>query len=264
MIPEEDLIEVIHRSMDLIMSMESGPFIEPVITDKAVFIGDTHCAVDVTEKVFKSYSHFSKIVFLGDYVDRGNTGVENLAFILSRLIKQPDKIVILRGNHESPLVNERYGFLGEVLSKYGEDTYSKFTDLFSILPYATLVNGYLCVHGGIASKLKNIGEIKKLPLYDKIPGNPMAYELLWNDPRDNVKGFTPSSRGDNIYYYGNDVVDNFLENNNINGIIRGHETADGFNDSGNGKVTTVFSSRYHGLRAGALRMESGKFYRDYL
>ncbi len=264
MIPEEDLSEIILTSRDAIMSMESGPFIEPAITDKTVFIGDTHCAVDVTEKVFKNYSHFNKIVFLGDYVDRGDTGVENLVLILSRFIEEPDKIVVLRGNHETPLINKKYGFYEEVLGKYGEDIYPKFSDLFSILPYATVVNSYFCVHGGIASKLRNVAEINKLPLHDRIPENAMAFELLWNDPRDNITGFTPNSRGDNIYYYGNDEVNSFLENNNLNGIIRGHETADGFNDSKNGKVTTVFSSRYHGLRAGALRMDNGKFYRDYL
>ncbi len=264
MMSKEDITTIILGAEDIIKSMESGPFIEPINAEKVVFIGDTHCAVDVTEKVFEQYNNMDKIVFLGDYVDRGDTGMENLMLIMSKLIEEPGKVVVLRGNHESPLTNENYGFYDEVLSKYDKDTYYHTADLFSIMPYATVVNGYFCVHGGIASGLKNIEEIKDLPLNDIVPDNPIAFEMLWNDPRDMINGFIPNPRGDNIFYYGSDVVNEFLENNNINGIIRGHETADGFRDDMNGKVVTVFSSRYHGRRAGALRMENGEFFRDYL
>ncbi|SMD31634.1 metallophosphoesterase [Picrophilus oshimae] len=264
MLTKDDVISVILEARDIIKSMENGPFLEPVNADRVLFVGDTHCAVDVTETVFRNYSDFDKIVFLGDYVDRGNTGIENLITILSMMINDPDKIIVLRGNHESPITNENYGFYNEITEKYDRETYYYAADLFSVMPYATVVNDYFCVHGGLASGLNYIDEIKELPLYDVVPDNQTAFELMWNDPREMINGFIPSPRGDNIFYFGEDIVDDFLNKNNLKGIIRGHETADGFRDDMNGKVRTVFSSRYHRLRAGVLRMENGEFFKDYI
>ncbi len=46
---------------------------------KAVFVGDTHGDLDATKKVLRRYLKPSyRIVFLGDYVDRGGQSEENL------------------------------------------------------------------------------------------------------------------------------------------------------------------------------------------
>ena len=221
--------------------------------NRAVFVGDTHTAVDVTQTVFdKFYEDADLVVFLGDYVDRGNTGIENLGLITSKFLEDPKRIIMLRGNHESPLTNPYYGFLDEVTEKLGKAGYEQFKDFFQAMPYAVVVNNYLCVHGGIANTLNDVSEIAGLPSPDVNPDDPVAFQLLWNDPRDMVDGFIPSVRGDGAYYYGNDVTKRFLENNLLKGIIRGHEVVDGFRDDMDGKVITVFSSRYHGTSAGIL------------
>ena len=221
--------------------------------NRAVFVGDTHTAVDVTQTVLdKYYEDADLVVFLGDYVDRGNTGIENLGLITSKFLEDPKRIIMLRGNHESPLTNPYYGFLDEVTEKLGKAGYEQFKDFFQAMPYAVVVNNYLCVHGGIANTLNDVSEIAGLPSPDVNPDDPVAFQLLWNDPRDMVDGFIPSVRGDGAYYYGNDVTKRFLENNLLKGIIRGHEVVDGFRDDMDGKVITVFSSRYHGSSAGIL------------
>ncbi|TRM73008.1 serine/threonine protein phosphatase, partial [Sulfolobus sp. E5] len=64
---------------------------------------------------------------------------------------------------------------------------------------------------------------------------------------------------------GERVVEDFLKKNSLNGIIRGHEVADGFREDMNGKVITVFSSRYHKMRAGVLILKKdGKMDKIYL
>ncbi len=233
------------------------PLLQSREVNKVVFVGDTHTAIDVTQAVFdKYYEDADLIVFLGDYVDRGETGVENVGMIASKFLEDSNKIIMLRGNHESPLTNIYYGFLDEVTKKLGDTGYESFKEFFQAMPYAVVVNNYLCVHGGIASGLDDVSQIAGLPTPDLNPDNPMAFELLWNDPRDMIEGFVPSVRGEGAYYFGTDVTNKFLEKNSLKGIIRGHEVVDGFREDMDGKVITVFSSRYHGASAGALVLEA--------
>jgi len=235
------------------------PLLQSRDVDRVVFVGDTHTAVDVTQTVFdKYYDDADLIVFLGDYVDRGETGVENVGLIASKFLEDSSKIIMLRGNHESPLTNVYYGFLDEVTKKLGDTGYESFREFFQAMPYAVVVNNYLCVHGGIASGLEDVSQIAGLPSPDLNPDDPMAFELLWNDPRDMIDGFVPSLRGDGAFYFGNDVTEKFLQNNSLKGIIRGHEVVDGFREDMGGKVITVFSSRYHGGSAGALILDQNK------
>jgi len=230
---------------------------------RAVFVGDTHTAVDVTQAVLdKFYDRADLVVFLGDYVDRGNTGIENLGLITSMLLEDPRRVIMLRGNHESPLTNPYYGFLDEVTEKLGEASYDKFTEFFQKMPYAVVVNGYLCVHGGIATGLDHVSQIAGLPTPDLNPDDPVAFQLLWNDPRDMIEGFLPSVRGDGAFYYGSDVTQRFLDTNSLKGIIRAHEVVDGFREDMGGRVITVFSSRYHGASAGILVLEDDKMERE--
>jgi len=252
----ESILDLVKKSIDEFDSEELLLNLPSV--RKAVFVGDTHGADCITKYVFENYSDADLFVFIGDYVDRGPNGIENLEILLKKHLEEPNKVILLRGNHESPLTNMYYGFFNEVKKKLGnEEYYSYFVEMFSRMPYAALFNNYLIVHGGIARHLNKVEEIKDLPKPDKNPDNEIAFEILWNDPREELDGFVPNIRGEGTYFYGRDVTEKFLESNNLNGIIRGHEVADGFrediiNSEKGLKVITVFSSAYHGMRAGAL------------
>jgi protein phosphatase len=236
-----------------------GPLLDSRREKRVVFVGDTHTAFDVTQTIFdKYYDNSDLIVFLGDYVDRGKTGVENLGLIASKFLEDPTKMIMLRGNHESPLTNPYYGFLDEVTEKLGEGAYDQFKEFFQAMPYAVVVNSYLCLHGGIATSLESVSQIANLPYPDINPDDPTAFQLLWNDPRDMIEGFVPSVRGDGAFYYGSDVTEKFLEDNSLKGIIRGHEVVDAFREDLGGKVITIFTSKYHGGAAGILVLDDEK------
>ncbi|MEM0174018.1 MAG: metallophosphoesterase [Sulfolobaceae archaeon] len=255
---KSEVISVLKRSIEV---FDTKPLLLDLgEAERVVFVGDTHTAIEVSSYVVKEYiDKVDRIIFLGDYVDRGYTGVENLVYLLKKMLENQNKIVLLRGNHESPITNKYYGFYDEVISKYDDEIYYLFVEMFAKMPYAAVINKYLCVHGGLAKGLKKVEEINNLPKNDLEPINPIALQLLWNDPREGFEGFLPSPRGDGIYLFGRDVTEKFLNENNLIGIIRGHEAVNGVREHFNGKVKTVFSSIYHGYPPAILVYNRGNF-----
>ena len=106
-------------------------------------------------------------LFLGDYVDRGAHSLETVCLLMALKVKFPEKIHLLRGNHEDKWINNAFGFAEECSSRLGEEpadvdsVFNKINDLFDWLPLAAVIDDRIvCLHGGIGSTLLNLDQIE--------------------------------------------------------------------------------------------------------
>lgn len=218
---------------------------------RVLFVGDTHgdflSTISVVRKALGAdYDH---IVFLGDYVDRGPQQIENINYVIALKLYLPDVVVLLRGNHETPEANAHYGFHIEASTMLSPQLYDLYAELFSQMPYAVFLDdGVIGIHGGIAKGLSTVRQIENLPrgevsVYDRV-----AYQLLWNDPREGIHGFQPSWRGAGIYFFGQDAFEEFALKNGVRMLIRAHEVfREGYHQYFEGKVLSIFSARHYGV-----------------
>jgi len=202
-------------------------------------------------------------VFLGDYVDRGNHSLETMCLLLALKVKFPEKIVLLRGNHEDRWINQSFGFYDECENRLQdnpdlpESVFNRINNLFEYFPLGCVIqNLILCLHGGIGSSLKKLEQIESIqrPLEVihevQTPLEKLVVDILWSDPTDsdNDLGIQANSVRDphgtgNIVKFGPDVVKDFLQKNGLDKIVRAHECVmDGFERFAGGDLITVFSA----------------------
>jgi serine/threonine-protein phosphatase 2A catalytic subunit len=187
----------------------------------------------------------------GDYVDRGYFSVETVTLLVALKIRYPQRITILRGNHESRQITQVYGFYDECLRKYGNaNVWKYFTDLFDYLPLTALIdNQIFCLHGGLSPSIDTLDNIRALDRIQEVPHEGPMCDLLWSDPDDRCGwGISPRGAG---YTFGQDISEAFNHNNGLTLVARAHQLVmEGYNWSQDRNVVTIFSgeSRLNALR----------------
>ena len=96
----------------------------------------------------------TSFLFLGDYTDRGIYGVEVIYTLLRLLLANPEKVFLVRGNHEDISLTARYGFFAELAAKFGRYyDVRKPMRLYDFLPVVLYLgcgtNYVQCNHGGM-------------------------------------------------------------------------------------------------------------------
>ena len=185
----------------------------------------------------------NNFLFLGDYVDRADMGIETITLLLGLKVMYPDKLWLLRGNHECSSINRIYGFYDECKRRYSIKLWKTLGDCFNCMPVAALVEQrILCMHGGLSPSLLSMDQIRALPRPQEVPDQGLMCDLLWADPEPAIVGWDISERGVS-YVFGNDVIKTFLEKHDLHLICRAHQVVeDGYEFVANRRLVTVFSA----------------------
>lgn len=209
-------------------------------------IGDLHGQFTDLLRIFDQLGHPPEkhYLFLGDYVDRGSNSIETISLILAYKVLYPDKIHLLRGNHETPDISRIYGFYDECKRRFSPRVWRLFVDCFNYLPLAAVISKKIfCAHGGISPEI--IDSMKKLTELERplhVPDEGVVTDVLWSDPDPGILGWEENERGVS-FTFGRDVLERFLKSHNFDLVCRGHQVVeDGYEFFANRRLVTVFSA----------------------
>ncbi|OAO15829.1 serine/threonine-protein phosphatase PP-X [Blastocystis sp. ATCC 50177/Nand II] len=193
-------------------------------------------------------------LFLGDFVDRGYFSLETVLYVILLKLRYPDRIHIIRGNHESRQITQVYGFYEECLRKYQSSVvWGYLTDLFDYIPIGALIgNSILCLHGGLSPLISSLSQISSLNRFQEVPHEGAMCDLLWSDPeeRPGWEGWNESPRGAGCLF-GMDQVLKFNAANNLRCIVRAHQLAmEGYKRMFDDNLITVWSAPNYCYRCG--------------
>jgi len=218
-----------------------------------VICGDVHGQLYDVLQLFQQGGRCpdTNYLFLGDYVDRGYNSVETFLLLIALRVRYPDRITLIRGNHESRQITQVYGFYEETLRKYGGVNVWRYcTELMDYLALGAIVEGQtFAVHGGLSPSITTLSEIRYIDRKKEVPHDGAMCDLLWSDP-EQIAGWGVSPRGAG-YLFGLKVAETFCHTNGIHCICRAHQLVmEGFRAMFEDRVITIWSAPNYCYRCG--------------
>ncbi|ODV84156.1 hypothetical protein CANARDRAFT_29317 [[Candida] arabinofermentans NRRL YB-2248] len=256
LIPENDIQELCFLAQELLIQESNIQLIDTPVT----ICGDIHGQLHDLLRLFR-IAHDppeTRYLFLGDFVDRGFYSLETFLLLLCYKIRYPDRIFLIRGNHESRQITSVYGFYDECLRKYGSANVWRYCcDVFDYLALGAFIqsssgndDGVFCVHGGLSPAIETIDEIRLIDRKQEVPHDGSMCDLLWSDPEENIPAWAVSPRGAG-YLFGYSETERFLFRNKLSLIARAHQLVmEGYKEVFDGGLVTVWSAPNYCYRCG--------------
>lgn len=256
-IPEKLVSLICNLAEELLVSEGNIQLVPTPVT----VCGDIHGQLHDLFTLFETGGEcpFVRYLFLGDFVDRGFYSVETLLYLLSLKVRFPDRVFLVRGNHESRQISSSYGFYDECIRKYGNaSVWRMCCEVFDHLALGAIIGGeggVFCVHGGLSPEARTIDEIKKIDRKQEVPHEGPMCDLLWSDPEEVIgppqpSDWSVSTRGAG-FIFGANPVEEFHQKNNTTLIARAHQLVNsGYNEMFGGQLVTVWSAPNYCYRCG--------------
>ncbi|ELU39784.1 serine/threonine specific protein phosphatase [Rhizoctonia solani AG-1 IA] len=270
-LPEADITALCNRVRAILI--EEGN-IQPIASPVTI-CGDIHGQFwDLLELLRKGgMVPDTKYIFMGDFVDRGNYSLETVSLLLAlkarwsfssrnnQLVeltllecvpRYPDKVTLLRGNHESHAISNPYA--DECQQKYGSSSVWKACcttfDYLNLAAVRIIDGEVLCVHGGLSPDIRTLDQIRVLTRAQEIP-HEGAFYLMWSDP-DDIPAWAVSPRGAG-WLFGGNVTREFNHVNGLKLIARAHQLVqEGHKYMFNTSLVTVWSAPNYCYRYGVI------------
>jgi len=248
-IKESEVKALCQKAMEILMEESNVQRVDCPVT----ICGDIHGQFYDLKELFKVGGECpdTNYLFLGDFVDRGFNSVETFLLLLALKVRYPDRITLIRGNHESRQITQVYGFYDECLRKYGSVNVWRYcTEIFDYLSLSALIEDRIfCVHGGLSPSINSLDQIRTIDRKQEVPHDGPMCDLLWSDPEE-IEGWGLSPRGAG-YLFGGNVVKQFNHTNQLDLICRAHQLVmEGYKYMFDKTVVTVWSAPNYCYRCG--------------
>ncbi|QSX06273.1 serine/threonine protein phosphatase [Sedimentibacter sp. zth1] len=244
-------------------------------------IGDIHSDTVSFKRILHICKFFENIVdkkrmrliFLGDYVDRGKAHIKTLEYIMALKYVFPNNVYLLRGNHDDgTIVNEEIKlrvkkrddeprdkyfllYLSNLLDKkeckfHIINQYLKFFNSLCNIAFIDNMNiTLMAVHGGIPrprkdssmyyNYIKSLYDLTNVEIVDKL-NKTIRDNMVWSDPCNEGEDLKDNS---GRFKFNVKHFEEFKRRVNFDILIRGHQAIEeGSNNYFNHKLFTVFSS----------------------
>ncbi len=232
-----------------------GRLVQLEQSGNALIVGDLHGDMETLADILVQ-SHIvlrmqknlqTRLVFLGDYGDRGPLSAEVYYTVLKLKLVFPTQVILMRGNHEGPktLPFQPHDLLVQFQGRFGSkasDLYDALRDLWETLYVSVIVKQhYLMLHGGVPT---NLGTAEDLAFaHSMFPEYDLLEDILWSDPDDSVDESEPSPRGAGKLF-GEKLTSCVLGKLDLRVLVRSHEFCeDGYRINHKGKILTLFSRK---------------------
>lgn len=249
-ISEAEVRALCQKAMEVLMEESNVQRVDAPVT----ICGDIHGQFYDLKELFKVGGDVpnTNYLFMGDFVDRGFYSVETFLLLLALKVRYPDRITLIRGNHESRQITQVYGFYDECLRKYGSVNVWRYcTEIFDYLSLSALIEEKVfCVHGGLSPSINTLDQIRLIDRKQEVPHDGAMCDLMWSDPDEDIDGWGLSPRGAG-YLFGANVVKQFCETNGLDLIARAHQLVmEGYKHLFDQTVVTVWSAPNYCYRCG--------------
>lgn len=248
-VTEETVYDLCLKAQELFMSEANVTHVDTPVTICGDIHGQLHDLLTLFDK--SGGVEQNKYIFLGDFVDRGFYSLESFLLLLCYKLRYPDRITMIRGNHETRQITKVYGFYDEIVRKYGNSNVWRYCcEVFDYLSLGAIINGRVfCVHGGLSPDVTTINQIRAIDRKQEVPHEGAMCDLLWSDP-DEVSTWSLSPRGAG-FLFGKNEVDQFLHKNEFELIARAHQLVmEGYKEMFDGGLVTVWSAPNYCYRCG--------------
>ncbi|KAG0659104.1 phosphoprotein phosphatase PP4 catalytic subunit [Maudiozyma exigua] len=248
-ITEDAVYALCLKSQELLMTEANVTHVDTPVTICGDIHGQLHDLLTLFDK--SGGVEKTRYVFLGDFVDRGFYSLESFLLLICYKLKYPDRITLIRGNHETRQITKVYGFYDEIMRKYGNSNVWRYCcEVFDYLSLGAIINNNIfCVHGGLSPDVNTIEEIRAIDRKQEVPHEGAMCDLLWSDP-DDVEKWSLSPRGAG-FVFGQNEVNQFLHTNKVELIARAHQLVmEGYKEMFDGGLVTVWSAPNYCYRCG--------------